>query len=193
MDPRSPLQAALAGLSSDRRELFDLRIERWGADLRAGLAELYSPAQIAELEPRLLLAAARAYAARPADLHRLDQARTLAPDWFQQPSTVGYAAYADRLGATLAGVQKQIPYLTELGVTYLHLMPLLRPREGDSDGGYAVADYRSVRPDLGTVEDLGELARALRAEGVSLVLDLVLNHVAREHEWARRARAGEER
>ena len=104
-------------------------------------------------------AAAHAYAQRPADLHRLDQVRTLAPDWFQQPPMLGYAAYADRFGGDLAGVREQIPYLRELGVTYLHLMPLLRPREGDSDGGYAVADYRAVRPDLGTVDDLVALAR----------------------------------
>ncbi len=74
---------------------------------------------------------------------------------------------------------------------YLHLMPLLRPRDGDNDGGYAVADYRSVRPDLGTMDDLEDLAAQLHDSDMSLVLDLVLNHVAREHEWARRARAGE--
>ena len=76
------------------------------------------------------------------------------------------------------------PYLGELGVTYLHLMPLLQPRPGPNDGGYAVADYRTVRPDLGTVDDLRALATPLRAHGISLCLDLVLNHVAREHEWA---------
>jgi len=76
-------------------------------------------------------------------------------------------------------------------VTYLHLMPLMRPRPGDSDGGYAIADYRTVRPDLGSVDDLRALADELRANGISLVLDLVLNHVAREHEWAAAARAGD--
>ena len=106
---------------------------------------------------------------------------------------LGYAAYAERFAGDLAGVAKRIPYLRELGVTYLHLMPLLLPRAGDSDGGYAVADYRRVRPDLGTIDDLRELTASLRAEGISLVLDLVLNHVAREHEWAVQARAGDER
>ena len=74
---------------------------------------------------------------------------------------------------------------------YLHLMPLLTPRPAPNDGGYAVMDYRSVRPDLGTIEDLRALTRELRGRGISLCLDLVLNHVAREHEWARRARAGD--
>ena len=71
--------------------------------------------------------------------------------------------------------------------------PLLKPRPGDNDGGYAVMDYRSVREDLGTMEDLRDLTGTLRAEGISLCLDLVLNHVAAEHEWAVRARAGEQR
>jgi amylosucrase len=72
-------------------------------------------------------------------------------------------------------------------------MPLLQPREGDNDGGYAVADYRRVRSDLGSNDDLRALTRALRSRGISLVCDLVLNHVAREHDWAERAQAGDER
>ncbi|WP_425465416.1 alpha-amylase family glycosyl hydrolase [Nocardioides litoris] len=106
---------------------------------------------------------------------------------------VGYACYAERFSpdGTLAGVAERLDHLRDLGVTYLHLMPLLRPREGDNDGGYAVADYRSVRPDLGTVDDLRDLATTLREHGISLVVDLVLNHVAREHAWAAAARAGD--
>ena len=107
------------------------------------------------------------------------------------PSMLGYAAYADRFAGTLRGVEERVPYLRDLGVTYLHLMPLLTPRPGPNDGGYAVQDYRSVRPDLGDVDDLRALATTLRGEGISLCLDLVLNHVAREHAWAAAARAGD--
>jgi amylosucrase len=85
-----------------------------------------------------------------------------------------------------------LPYLRELGVTYLHLMPFLLPRPGDNDGGYAVADYRTVRPDLGTLDNLRDLTAAMRGHGISLVCDLVLNHVAREHGWAQAAREGSE-
>jgi amylosucrase len=181
----------LSGLSGDRRELFEIRVQRWRPDLREGLLDLYPEAVAATLEERLIELAARAYAERPDDLHHLDLVRTLTPDWFQQPGMLGYAAYADRFAGSLTGVADEIHYLRELGVGYLHLMPLLRPRDGDSDGGYAVADYREVRADLGTVDDLRKLAFELREQGISLVLDLVLNHVAREHEWAVRARAGE--
>jgi amylosucrase len=72
-------------------------------------------------------------------------------------------------------------------------MPLLTPRPRPNDGGYAVADYRQVRPDLGSMDDLARLAAVLRGYGISLTLDLVLNHVAYEHEWARLARGGDPR
>jgi len=192
--PRPPLEAVvdlLAELSPERRELFELRARRWWPDLRAGLAGAYADDDVAGLERRLIRLAALAYRDRDPELARLDQERTLEPDWFQRSGMLGYAAYADRFAGDLAGVARRIPYLRELGVTYLHLLPLLRPRDGDNDGGYAVADYREVRPDLGTMDDLRALAAALRAEGISLVLDLVLNHVAREHAWARAARAGD--
>ena len=177
-------------LSPERREAFELRLRRWWVDLVDGLAPIY-PAQWGEVALRLVRQAATAYRDRDPDLHRLDQRRLLEPDWLQSPRMFGYAAYADRFGGTLRGVAERIPYLQELGVTYLHLMPVLRPRDGDNDGGYAVADYREVRPDLGTVADLADLARSLRDHGISLVCDLVLNHVAREHDWAQRARRGE--
>jgi amylosucrase len=191
-DVDTPTTASeLDGLSADRRELFELRVQRWLPDLGDGLGMLYP--NVAELEAIVLQKAARAYAQRPDELHRRDMERILRPDWFQSSAMLGYAAYTDRFAGTLTGIRDQIPYLAELGVTYLHLMPLLRPRDGDSDGGYAVADYRSVRADLGTTDDLAALAVDLHRAGISLVLDLVLNHVAYEHEWAGRARAGDER
>lgn len=185
--------AALSEQSQDTRETFSIRLDRWWADLHEGLTGIYSTGAADDLVVRLITLAARAFVDRDPELRRLDAERTLAPDWFQQPSMLGYAAYADRFADTLSGVRDKLPYLKELGVTYLHLMPLLRPRPGDSDGGYAVADYRTVRPDLGSIADLRALATALRREGISLVLDLVLNHVAQEHEWAQKARSGDSR
>jgi amylosucrase len=168
------------------------RLERWWPDLVAGLRAAYGEDADA-LAVRVVDLAVAGFQRRPADLRLLDLRRHVEPDWFQSPRMLGYAAYADRFAGTLAGVADQVPYLAELGVTYLHLMPLLQPRLAPNDGGYAVMDYRRVRPDLGTVEDLAALACRLRQHGISLVLDLVLNHVAAEHEWAQRARAGEER
>ncbi|MDU0349374.1 alpha-amylase family protein [Actinomyces sp. MRS3W] len=175
------------------REIFTTRVERWYPDIIDGLITLYGEPTATATAVTLLADAARSYAVRDPELRRLDLARTLNPAWAQDPSRIGYSGYTERFAGDLRGVEERIGYLRELGVNYLHLMPLLTPRPGDSDGGYAVADYRSVRPDLGDMDDLAHLTGALRKEGMSLVIDLVLNHVAREHEWARRARAGEQR
>jgi amylosucrase len=180
------------GLSPDRRQAFALRLDRYWPDLASAVAQVHPDPEVAEpLLARLVTTAATAYAERPDDLHQLDQRRLLTPDWLQQPGVFGYACYTERFAGDLQGVAKHLDHLRDLGVTYLHLMPLLQPRAGDNDGGYAVQDYRAVRADLGTAEDLRDLATTLRHEGISLVVDLVLNHVAREHEWAERARAGE--
>jgi amylosucrase len=179
-------------LSADRRDTFALRLDRFWSDLHDAVVAIHPDPDVskASLE-HLVVLAATAYAARPDDLHRLDLKRLLQPDWLQQPDMFGYACYTERFAGDLAGVAQHLDHLEDLGVTYLHLMPLLKPREGDNDGGYAVQDYRAVRPDLGTVDDLRDLATVLRRSGISLVMDLVLNHVAREHTWAERARAGD--
>ena len=125
------------------------------------------------------------------ELRALDHEREITPDWLHREQAVGYVAYVDRFAGTLQGVRERLGYLRELGVTYLHLMPLLRTRPEPNDGGYAVADYGAVEPALGTIDDLRELAADLRAAGMSLCVDVVLNHTAREHPWAQAALAGD--
>ncbi|MCU1537298.1 MAG: alpha amylase catalytic region [Humibacillus sp.] len=185
------VSSLLADLDEHERATIELRLERWSDDLVDALTMLYPGHDVSALVLRLVGCAVAGYREREPELRRLDDRRQLRPDWLQQPGMFGYACYTERFADTLAGIPSRLPYLRDLGVTYLHLMPLLQTREGDNDGGYAVQDYRTVRADLGDVEDLRELTRTLRGHGVSLVLDLVLNHVAREHEWAARARAGE--
>ena len=171
-------------------QTFALRWDRYGDEVTAALRQVYGPAGDA-LAARVATILRTALAERPEDLRVLDERRLLRPDWLQEPRMVGYVMYADRYAGTLDGLAHRLDHLSDLGVTYLHLMPLLRPREGDNDGGYAVADYGQVRPDLGTMDDLARLTAALRERGMSLVADLVLNHVAAEHDWAARARAGD--
>ena len=171
---------------------FELRWQRWAPGLERSLRAVYGE-RTDELMERLLDLMLAAAGARPQELRILDEQRLLQPDWLQRPEMVGYVCYADRFGDDLMGVAEHLEHLTDLGVRYLHLMPLLKPRPGENDGGYAVMDYRTVREDLGTMDDLAELTDVLRGHGISLVMDLVLNHVAKEHEWAARARAGEQR
>ncbi|WP_027883290.1 alpha-amylase family protein [Meiothermus rufus] len=179
----------LGQLEAYRQADLQARVERYLNDLQSGLQAVYPQAEaVAE---RVAQVIGQNLAQRPAELLALDLKRVHAPDWFQQPHMHGYIAYADRFAGNLKGVAEHIPYLKELGIRYLHLMPLLLPREGENDGGYAVADYRRVRPDLGSMDDLEALCTQLRQEGISLCLDLVLNHVAREHPWAEAARKGD--
>ncbi len=133
------------------------------------------------------------YAARPANLRRTDTRRAKQSDWFQQPHHVGMMLYVHLFSKDLQGLIEHIPYFKELGITYLHLMPLLKPRVGPNDGGYAVADYRDTDPRLGTLEDLKLVAAKLREEGILLIVDLVMNHTAREHPWAQAALKGDTR
>ena len=171
---------------------FESRLREGRRDLLATLEKVYGPGPGTDVVERLVALARAAHAARPDDLRELDERRIREPDWFQRPEMIGYAAYAERFGGTLAGVGERASYLRDLGIGYLHLMPLLTPRPAPNDGGYAVMDYRSVRADLGTTDDLRALTTTLREHGISLCLDLVLNHVAREHAWAVAARAGDE-
>ncbi|NMD26932.1 MAG: amylosucrase, partial [Chloroflexi bacterium] len=141
----------------------------------------------------LLVELAKAAFSRPADLRALDLEREANPLWFQSNTMVGGVCYVDLFAGDLDGIRAKIPYFKELGLTYLHLMPLFRMPEGENDGGYAVSSFREVHPPLGSMAKLAELSRALREEGISLVLDLIINHTSNEHEWAERAKAGEPR
>lgn len=172
--------------------IFDLRMARSAPDLWPMLDAVYgSHPDYDGFTARLKEDMAQAWAARPDELKLLDLKRDLEPDWFQRADMAGYVFYIDRFCGDLKSVVSHQDYLEEMGITYVHLMPCLKPRPGDSDGGYSVMDYREINPDLGTMRDLEALTSAFRAKGISTCVDLVLNHTAKEHDWAKRARAGE--
>ncbi len=182
----------LEGLAERDIELFTLRLARWWPELAESWTIVYGarPDDGVGLE-RLIRTLAHRYRDRRPALRTLDLERILRPDWFQDPSMVGYVCYPARFAGSMLGVERHLDYLEELRVRYLHLMPLLRTRDGETDGGYAVTDYRTVDPSLGTIEDLDHLCDELRRRGISLCVDLVLNHTASEHAWAQAARAGD--
>jgi amylosucrase len=127
---------------------------------------------------------------RSGELKQLDIRREADPGWFQSNRMLGGVCYVDLFTGDLRKLETRIPYFKELGLTYLHLMPLFKVPVAENDGGYAVSSYRQVNPPLGTIEDLVSLADNLRREGISLVLDLVFNHTSDEHDWAQQALAG---
>jgi amylosucrase len=179
-------------LGAGEADAFLARLEQLSFDIAEPLEQVYGGViDTTRFATELILDALNAAAERPALLRLLDRRREIDPAWFQRSRMIGYVCYADRFAGSLRGLRQHLDYLAELGVTYLHLMPLLRPRDGDSDGGYAVADYGAVDPRVGSMADLEVLAAELHGHGIALCIDLVLNHTAREHEWARKAQAGD--
>lgn len=167
----------------------DARIHDWRPDLIAALRGLYGE-RAEELADDLVERARRASSRRSPALVERDRVRSIQADWYLGNERAGYMAYVDRFGGDLQGVRKRIGHLTELGVDVLHLLSLLHPREGESDGGYAIRDYRVPDPRLGTPADLDALVADLHDAGISLCVDFVLNHTSDDHEWAVAARGG---
>jgi len=174
-------------------EQFTKRLQRNFPALLGLYAEVYSDRYdfFHHLED-LVASMARSWFSRSLDLRQLDEAREQDPLWFQSNQMLGGVCYVDLFANNLDGIRKKIPYFKELGLTYLHLMPLFKAPEGENDGGYAVSSYREINPSLGTMKELSTLARDFRRAGISLVVDLVFNHTSDEHTWAQRAKQGDE-
>ena len=171
-----------------KQTIFDRRLERHLDELKWLYTELYRDENAFDYFVGMLR---RCWADRKKPLREQDAGREANPDWYRRRDLLGMMLYVDAFAGNLKGVEDRLPYLRECGVNYLHLMPLLETPKGRSDGGYAVSDFRAVRADLGAMEDLEALADACREQGISVCLDFVMNHTSEDHEWARKARAGE--
>jgi amylosucrase len=131
------------------------------------------------------------YIERAPVLRKSDLARERDYNWFLSQKWVGMALYCNRFADDLKGLQDNLPYLQELGINLLHVMPMLDCPQGASDGGYAVRDFYRIDPRFGTTQDVEALAATLKRRDMLLVLDVVVNHTSNEHEWAKRARQGD--
>ena len=173
---------------SGKKTVFDRRLERHYDELKWLYCGLYRDENAFEYFVRMLRSC---WADRKKALRDQDARRETDPNWYRRRELLGMMLYVDAFAGDLNGVKKKLSYLRECGVNYLHLMPLLASPRGRSDGGYAVSDFRTVQPELGSMTDLERLADACRKEGMSLCLDFVMNHTSEDHEWAKKARAGE--
>lgn len=133
------------------------------------------------------------YIKRSAEREEVDKYREQHHNWFLSQEWVGMALYADGFAGNLDGVKKRLPYLQELGVNMVHIMPMMVCPKGASDGGYAVSNFRDIDPRVGTLDELDQLADSMHKREMLLALDVVVNHTSDEHEWAQRARAGEQK
>jgi glycosidase len=186
------LNRALGNLPDTDRQAFLHRLDSHLPVLFGALFDLYGSRYdfFYHLET-IVTTAAEMFAARPDDLKALDGLRETNTTWYLSEVMMGAVCYVDRFAGDLVGIRGRLPYFRELGITYLHLMPLFLAPEKQNDGGYAVSSFRDVNPALGSMSDLADLSRELRANGISLVLDFVFNHTSDEHEWAKRALSGD--
>ena len=173
---------------NNTEKIFAQRMEKHQDELRWLYMELYgNDAMYAELCEQMH----DYYLKRSTELKKRDIKKEKNPDWFKEKEMLGMMLYIDNFAGNLKGVEKKLAYLKECNVNCLHLMPFLDTPKGKSDGGYAVADFRKVRPDLGTMKDLARLTEKRHENGMNVCMDFVMNHTSEEHEWAKRARAGE--
>mgnify|MGYP002713062962 CR=1 FL=1 len=141
---------------------------------------------------RLVETMARQYMARSDELKNIDLEREKDHNWFLSQKWAGMALYTDGFAQDLNGLKSKLHYFQELGINLIHIMPILQCPEGRSDGGYAVSDYRQVDERIGTLDDLNGLSQEMRKRDILLTLDVVVNHTSNEHEWAQKARQGEQ-
>ena len=173
---------------NNTEKIFAQRMEKHQDELRWLYMELYgNDAMYAELCEQMH----DYYLKRSTELKKRDIKKEKNPDWFKEKEMLGMMLYIDNFAGNLKGVEKKLAYLKECNVNCIHLMPFLDTPKGKSDGGYAVADFRKVRPDLGTMKDLARLTEKCHENGMNVCMDFVMNHTSEEHEWAKRARAGE--
>ena len=169
-------------------KIFTQRMEKHQDELRWLYMELYgNDAMYAELCEQMH----DYYLKRGTELKKRDVKKEKNPDWFKEKEMLGMMLYIDNFAGNLKGVEKKLAYLKACNVNCIHLMPFLDTPKGKSDGGYAVADFRKVRPDLGTMKDLARLTEKCHENDMNVCMDFVMNHTSEEHEWAKRARAGE--
>lgn len=172
--------------------LFYTRFIANASALKSLYTDLYgSHPKAEEVFDDLINTISEAYINRPDALQAADLVKQQNGFWFLSNEITGMSLYVDRFCGNLANMPAKLDYFKELGVNFLHLMPIFESPQGESDGGYAVSNFRKVDERFGTLEDLQTLKAKMSAEHMYLMVDIVLNHTSYRHEWAEKAKAGD--
>lgn len=147
----------------------------------------------AELFGQLIEVIISAYKTRSADLKKKDEEKAAKGIWFLSNDIAGMSLYVDRFCGSIKKLGDKLDHFDKLGVNLLHLLPIFESPAGESDGGYAVSDFRKVDKRFGTLKDLQTLQQKMGDAGMYLMLDIVLNHTSRQHEWAVKAKNGDKK
>lgn len=171
----------------NKRSAFAQRFELHSRELKELYWEIYSgnPYYSVEDKYKNLVDLMEAYQSqRSTSLKRKDVQNT---SWYHQSNIIGTTLYIDLFSDDIKNFSQYIPYFVELGITFIHFMPILEGREGENDGGYAVKDYKKVDPRFGTTDEFVNLIALLKKHGIHTCIDFVVNHTAKEHEFAQKA------
>ena len=169
-------------------ETYQKRFDKHLDELKWLYMELYDNEEMfAELCEEMY----RFFDERSLELKKMDEKRAANPEWYRKNDMMGMMLYIDNFADNLKGLKEKIDYIEACNVNYIHLMPFLDTPKGRSDGGYAVADFRKVQPELGTMEELAGVTKKCHEKDIGVCMDFVMNHTSEDHEWAVRARRGE--
>ena len=176
--------------NADQKALFDLRLKTNLSLIQYLFFELYPEEAHVKSFKKLLALLPRLFQKRPGHLRLLDLKRLAKGNWYQSHELVGMQLYVDRFNKDLKGLKDKLPYLEDLGINFLHLMPITTRPDGPNDGGYAVNSYSEVDRQFGTKADLKKLVEAMHEKQMFIMLDFVVNHTSDEFPWAKKAAAG---
>ena len=174
--------------------LFYTRFVANATAIHALYSELYGDhPQQEKIFGQLVDTISKAYTNRTPLLKQSDYDKENKGNWFLSNEITGMSLYVDRFCGGLQNLEKKLPYFNKLGVNFLHLMPVMQSPEGESDGGYAVSDFRKVDERFGTLKDLEKVQLAMSRNGMYLMMDIVLNHTSHHHAWAEKAKQGDKK
>jgi amylosucrase len=173
--------------------LFDLRLATNITLIKNLYFSLYPEEKHSKDFDKLLKLLTVLFNARPADLKKQDITRIKEGNWYQSENIVGMQMYVDHFNKDINGLTNKLAYFENLGVNFLHLMPITTRPKKENDGGYAVNSYTEVDKKYGTKKELLNLTTELRSKKMYLMLDFVVNHTSDEFSWAKKASKGEQK
>lgn len=179
--------------SADQKQLFELRLNTNASLIQHLFFTLYPEDTYTTSFKKLLDLLPKLFEKRSQKLRMSDLNRLAAGNWYQSEKMVGMQLYVDRFNKNLKGLEKKLPYLQDLGINFLHLMPITTRPQGPNDGGYAVNSYTQVDKKYGRKSDLLSLIESVHQKKMYVMLDFVVNHTSDEFPWAKKAAGGNEK
>lgn len=119
------------------------------------------------------------------------EATSVESPWYTYTPIVAMTLYVDLFSNDILSLKEKLSYFKDLEINLIHLMPLLKTRKDENDGGYAVVDFNDVDEKLGTKDDLLDIINYFHKHDIKLMIDFVLNHIAKEHQWSMNAMQGD--